>query len=199
MKLKKIYLCSLALIFMLSVIPALSECSDCSGGKCFTSQFSFSCRFGCKCHRSMQSTSAVVTPTVTPTVSPSDDNEDIYYGTNNSLESEIVRQVNIERKANGLGELRLDPELSQAAYIRAVELTKSFSHTRPDGTSWRTVSAAARGENIARGYNSADKVMAAWFTSEGHRANILREGFGSIGVCAIEHNGVLYWVQIFGS
>ena len=40
--------------------------------------------------------------------------------------------------------------------------------------------------------------MAAWMSSEGHRANILRESYGSIGVCAQKVNGVIYWVQLFG-
>ena len=40
--------------------------------------------------------------------------------------------------------------------------------------------------------------MAAWMSSEGHRANILRESFGSIGVCVIDVGNVRYWVQLFG-
>ena len=40
--------------------------------------------------------------------------------------------------------------------------------------------------------------MAAWLSSQGHRENILRSSFGSIGVCAYRLNGVLYWVQLFG-
>ena len=42
------------------------------------------------------------------------------------------------------------------------------------------------------------KVMAAWMSSEGHRANILRESFGSIGVCAYKVGNVVYWAQEFG-
>ena len=35
--------------------------------------------------------------------------------------------------------------------------------------------------------------------SDGHRANILREGFDSIGVgCYQAADGSLYWVQLFG-
>ena len=56
----------------------------------------------------------------------------------------------------------------------------------------------AYGENIAVGQRTADKVMAAWMTSSGHRANILRPSYGSIGVCAVTSNGVTYWVQLFG-
>ena len=48
------------------------------------------------------------------------------------------------------------------------------------------------------GQRTADKVMAAWLTSAGHRANIMRPTFGSIGVCAVVSGGVTYWVQLFG-
>lgn len=115
-----------------------------------------------------------------------------------SLADEVVRQVNMERVRRGLGVLRVSAELSRAARIRANEITRRFSHTRPDNTAWRTVSSAAYGENIAMGQRTADKVMAAWMTSSGHRANILRPSYGSIGVCAVISGGVTYWVQLFG-
>ena len=115
-----------------------------------------------------------------------------------TLADEVVRQVNMERAKRGLGALRVSAELTRAARVRGNEITRKFSHTRPDGTAWRTVSSAAFGENIAMGQRTADKVMAAWMTSSGHRANILRPSYGSIGVCAIVSGGVTYWAQLFG-
>lgn len=115
-----------------------------------------------------------------------------------SMADEVVRQVNQERARRGIGALKVSTELSRAARVRAREITRKFSHTRPDGTAWRTVSNAAYGENIAMGQRTADKVMAAWMTSSGHRANILRASYGSIGVCAVISGGVTYWVQLFG-
>ena len=115
-----------------------------------------------------------------------------------SLADEVVRQVNAERARAGLRALRVSAELSRAARVRAVEITRKFSHTRPDGSAWRTVSSAAYGENIAVGQRTADKVMAAWLTSSGHRANLLRASYGSTGVCAVISGGVTYWVQLFG-
>ena len=110
----------------------------------------------------------------------------------------VVRQVNQERAARGLSALRVDPALTAAAQIRAQEIVQKFSHTRPDGTRWSTVSSAAYGENIAKGQRTADKAMAAWMTSSGHRANILRANYGSIGVACVKSGGVYYWVQLFG-
>ena len=115
-----------------------------------------------------------------------------------ALADEIVRQVNVERSRRNLRALRVSAELNRAARVRANEITRRFSHTRPDGSAWRTVSSAAYGENIAMGQRTADKVMAAWMTSSGHRANILRASYGSIGVCAVISGGVTYWVQLFG-
>lgn len=114
------------------------------------------------------------------------------------LAYQVVEQVNRQRAQYGLSALRVDETLEEAAQIRALEITQKFSHTRPDGSQWATVTSGAYGENIARGQKSADKVMAAWLTSAGHRANILKSSYGSIGVCAYVHNGVTYWVQLFG-
>ena len=110
----------------------------------------------------------------------------------------VVRQVNQERAARGLSALRVDPALTAAAQIRAQEIVQKFSHTRPDGTKWSTVSSVAYGENIAKGQRTADKVMAAWMSSSGHRANILRASYGSIGVACVKSGNVYYWVQLFG-
>ena len=112
--------------------------------------------------------------------------------------SRVVAETNADRIKNGLSALRVDPALTAAARIRAQEITQKFSHTRPDGSRWATVSGSAYGENIARGQKTPDKVVAAWMSSDGHRRNILRASFGSIGVCCLKYNGVYYWVQLFG-
>ena len=130
-------------------------------------------------------------PTARPTAAPGTERGD--------LAQRVVDLVNEARAAQGLKPLHMDAELNRAARVRAEELTRAFSHTRPDGSGWSTVSSAAYAENIARGQRTADKVVAAWLSSgEGHRENILRASYGSIGVCALNHGGVMYWVQLFG-
>lgn len=131
-------------------------------------------------------------PAIKPTAAPSDGQS------MTSLAAAVIGQVNQEREKVGLSPLRVNPELTSAACIRAREIVEIFSHTRPDGSEWSTVSAAAYGENIAKGQSTADRVMASWMSSEGHRANILRASYGSIGVCALKVDGVIYWVQLFG-
>ena len=133
-------------------------------------------------------------PTAVPSAAPTAGGS-----VSNDLAAEVVAQVNQERAVKGLSTLSVDAELTAAARTRAQEIAQSFSHTRPNGSSWSTVSTKARGENIAAGQNTADKVMAAWMSSTSHRDNILRPSFGSIGVCALKINGVIYWVQLFGN
>lgn len=142
---------------------------------------------------------ATPVPTVRPTASPMVTAPVSVGGQSmTSMAAQVISEVNAERAKYGLSPLTMSAELTRAACVRAQEIVEKFSHTRPDGSSWSTVSSAAFGENIAKGQRSADHVMAAWMSSEGHRANILRASYGSIGVCALKVNGVIYWVQLFG-
>lgn len=116
--------------------------------------------------------------------------------------SEVLSLVNKERKKNGLPDLVLDQKLCSAADQRAKEIASLFSHTRPDGTSCFTVlkeygiSYRACGENIAAGYATAQEVVNGWMNSTGHRANILSDKFGALGVgCVVADK--TYWVQLF--
>ena len=135
---------------------------------------------------------ATPAPTATPrpTTAPS--------ASQSGMAAQVVAEVNAERAQRGLTLLSEDSDLTAAACTRACEIASVFSHTRPDGSSCFTVSEKAYGENIAKGYGTVDKVMAAWISSEGHRANILRASYGSIGVCCLQIDGVYYWVQLFG-
>ena len=133
---------------------------------------------------------AAPTATPRPTAAPS--------ASQSGMAAQVIAEVNAERAQRGLTLLSEDSDLTAAACIRAREIASVFSHTRPDGSSCFTVSEKAYGENIAKGYGTVDKVMAAWMSSEGHRANILRASYGSIGVCCLQIDGVYYWVQLFG-
>lgn len=123
--------------------------------------------------------------------------------TPNSDVRAILDLVNKERKANGLSAVVLSDELCKVADIRAKEIVKSFSHTRPNGTSCFTafkengITYRNAGENIAYGQKTATIVMNAWMNSTGHRTNILNKNFGKIGISCYTFNGVKYWVQLF--
>lgn len=120
--------------------------------------------------------------------------------TNNYTDAyEVLKIVNKERTSIGLNELQMDKDLMEAAMIRASELSIYFAHTRPDGTSCFSASKKANGENIAAGYSTPEYVMQGWMESAGHKANILYEGYKTIGIGAIKYGSLCYWVQMFGT
>ena len=107
--------------------------------------------------------------------------------------------VNTQRAAVGLGGLVWDENLVQAAYVRAIEASQVFSHTRPNGQDWWTVNSAIMyGENLAHNFYSPESVVNAWKNSPTHRANIVG-GFRTMGVAIYQaSNGQWYWAQEFG-
>ncbi len=117
---------------------------------------------------------------------------------------QVVNLVNTERAKEGLAPLTIDTKVQAAAMVRAKECEISFSHTRPDGSSFATalkeqnVSYRSSGENIAYGQQTPEAVMRAWMNSSGHRANIMNPNFTTIGVGYYENaNGTDYWCQLF--
>ncbi|MFD1405152.1 CAP domain-containing protein [Robinsoniella peoriensis] len=121
-----------------------------------------------------------------------------------SAARKVADLVNQERAKAGLAPLEVKVNLQTAAQVRAKEIEKSFSHTRPNGSSFSTVLAEngvdyrGSGENIAWGQRSPEEVMNGWMNSDGHRANILNKNFKYIGVGYHENsNGTGYWTQLF--
>ena len=119
------------------------------------------------------------------------------------LINEVYEITNNYRSLVGVSSLTLDSSLVEAASIRAKELSDSFSHTRPNGSSCFTVlselgiSYGTAGENIAAGYSSPQSVMEGWRSSSGHYQNIISSKFKKIGIGVNIINNQYYWVQIF--
>ena len=119
--------------------------------------------------------------------------------------AEVLALVNIEREKAGLPPLNGGyKELNEAAQARAEELVISFSHTRPNGQSWKdalteyTVSFRAAGENVAKGHRTPEIVVGRWMASSGHKANMMDTRFNNIGIgVAADQRGILHWVQLF--
>lgn len=127
---------------------------------------------------------------------------------NNTAESyaeKVLQLVNKERKKAGVDPLQLDTSLCSAAGVRAKEITKEFSHTRPDGSACfsilkeKNISYRAVGENIAAGQATPEDVVEAWMNSPGHRENILSKDFRKLGVGYVKTGSGYkhYWVQMF--
>ncbi|MBQ9512209.1 MAG: CAP domain-containing protein [Lachnospiraceae bacterium] len=114
--------------------------------------------------------------------------------------SAALALVNTQRASAGLSALAWSDRLAQAAMVRATEIQTSFSHTRPNGTDWWTVDSTVQyGENLAKLYNSADSVVAAWMNSPSHKANIMAADFKSCGIAISRTaDNKWYWAQEFG-
>jgi uncharacterized protein YkwD len=114
--------------------------------------------------------------------------------------------TNRERDAMGLPALRCHDGLTFVAIGHSEDMAERgfFDHINPDGEQpWDRMNGAgvtgwkAAGENIAAGYPTAAAVTDGWMNSPGHRANIMNPEFNCVGVGVYEHQGRLYWTQLF--
>lgn len=113
----------------------------------------------------------------------------VKYEETGHLYREMLTLVNEARAQAGLPALVWDTEAEEEILNRAEELTRLYSHDRPDGSSKGDLYAGFVGENIANGgYYSrthVQDVFNAWMNSGGHRALILRNSSLATGfVCA---------------
>lgn len=127
-----------------------------------------------------------------------------------ALEHVAMDHVNEERRAIGVRDLVVSPELSLIAreYCRDMAERRFFAHLDPDGK--MVYDRAARGgvsdwtniaENIARNRGFDDPAAVAvreWMKSEGHRDNILDARFVETGLGAwVGPDRTVYFAQIF--
>lgn len=139
-----------------------------------------------------------------------EDTVDLYEGLNETqikYVDEVLKLVNEARAEAGVPALELDASLRKAAQVRAAECVETFSHTRPNGTSYKTaiteagVESKYTGENVATGHTSPKQVVDRLMKSEEHRANILNANFTKIGIGLEKNVGNRYggysWSQLF--
>ena len=113
---------------------------------------------------------------------------------------DAYNQVNEERAAAGLDNLKWDQNLETVCSVRAKECSQVFSHTRPNGKAWYTVNSKIQGgENLAFGFDSASDCVEAWMNSPTHRDNILYDEFAKVAIGIYQDdNGTCYWAQEYG-
>lgn len=125
-----------------------------------------------------------------------------------SVADEIMEQTNVERTRAGLGALRPDSRLHEAAQLYAQQTARCgrIDHVIPEATypSPRDRLAAtgygwqATAENLAIGYPDAASLVAGWMASAAHRANILNPAYTEAGAAyARDAAGLSYYVQVF--
>lgn len=111
--------------------------------------------------------------------------------------SDLLTGTNQERQTANLPALRLNDELSQAAFLKAQDMFDNdyWAHTSPSGVEpWKWIGDVGynysyAGENLAKNYPTADATVDAWMNSETHRANILNFHYMDVGFAVVD--GVL--------
>ena len=118
--------------------------------------------------------------------------------------------INDYRRKNGAGELRLQDQLGAAAEHHSRDMAKKdyLKHTLANGdspeenierfgyTGWNRI-----GENIAGGFETANKVMEGWQESPDHDKNMRNKEFTEIGIGRAYAKGSKYgwyWTTTFG-
>ena len=120
-----------------------------------------------------------------------------------SLESQVIALVNEIRAQNGLSPLTENWQLSRVARYKSQDMADRgyFSHNSPTyGSPFQMmkqfgITYRSAGENIAKGYSTAQAVVNAWMNSPGHRANILNSSYTQIGVGYVSTGN--HWTQMF--
>ena len=128
-----------------------------------------------------------------------------------SLESELVSQINSFRSGRGLATLRVSDTLTSAAKWMSTDMAARdyFSHTSTDGRSPTQRMADAgypaystwTGEDLAAGYTTAAEVLKGWIESPAHHAVLTNPAYRAIGVGRAYGPGSTYrwyWTADFG-
>lgn len=106
----------------------------------------------------------------------------------------LLAGTNQVRQREGLPELTLSTQLSEAAYLKAQDMLEKqyWAHTSPDGTKpWQWFSTvgyrySVAGENLARNFSSSQSAIEAWMSSPSHRENIMKAEYRDVGFSVVQ-------------
>lgn len=118
----------------------------------------------------------------------------------------VVALMNQERQRAGLGPLRPNLTLSNAADVQCWDNVRAgvLKHHGSDGSSpdARARRAGFRGgrtgENAAWNYRSPERVVAGWMSSSGHRRAIMHPDHREVGIACENGSNGPYWFACFG-
>lgn len=102
---------------------------------------------------------------------------------------QLLKATNEKRQQNSLPPLRLNPQLNSAAEKKAEDMFtyNYWAHISPKGvTPWVFIKEAGysyvyAGENLAKGFSSAQDAVDAWMASPDHRENELSQNYQDVG------------------
>ena len=131
--------------------------------------------------------------------------------------TEMLRQINEYRTANGVRELKLSSICVEAANVRVQEQVSAFSHTRPNGTRFLTVYDDLgykgvfdiKGENLQKHSDASYDIDTASLVteaienfklSESHNALMLSDSYEYVGFAVyFPGNDIIFIAQEFGN
>lgn len=125
--------------------------------------------------------------------------------------AEVLTSTNEQRTQRGVGQLSLNPQLSQAALAKAQDMLarQYWAHNTPEGKEpWSFIDSAGyryqiAGENLARNFSHTSDMVQAWLNSPSHRSNLLSERYTETGIAVLqgEMDGIptTLVVQMFGA
>jgi uncharacterized protein YkwD len=127
--------------------------------------------------------------------------------TDEEIEAAIFDLVNQERTRRDISAVSRHPKLDTVArnYARLMAARNEMGHFVGGTTPGQRITAGGYrwsryGENVARGYRTAQEVMNGWMNSPGHRANILNPRFVDMGIgVATRNNRTKFFCQDFAS
>lgn len=138
-------------------------------------------------------------PNPTPTPAPVPAETDF-----SAMQKEMLGYINAERASANLAPLTLDQKLCEGAALKSRDMAvnKYFSHTSPSyGSPFEMMKSLGitynlAGENIAKNI-SVKGAHDAFMNSPGHKANILNQGYGKVGLGFYQEGAYLYVTQWF--
>lgn len=123
---------------------------------------------------------------------------------------QAAQMINSYRAENGLPPLRLNPQLSQAAYAHSQDLSQNdrISHFGSDGSD--TLQRVRRtgynprltAENVGTGQKSLREVITGWKNSSDHNANLLLADAQEMGIAMVHNPDTkfkTFWTMVLGS
>lgn len=126
-----------------------------------------------------------------------------------AMQTELMANLNAERKSHGLSPLKLDPSLDKAAQGHACDNAKrhSTSHVSGDGSHLQNrlrrvgYDYKTAAENTGRGFASGKRAIEWWMDSPGHKKNILLRNVSDVGVgiaMSDAPDSRLHWILVMG-
>jgi len=116
-----------------------------------------------------------------------------------AYEARVIYSINVQRTKYGRAKLAASSVTSSSFRVSCPDryAEKWAAYLARTGRFYhqsmypilRGCSAARAAENLARGNVSADRVVAAWMASPGHRANVLDPKLNRVGVAAVYARG----------